>query len=122
MFEEMVKSSVGYATDYAKSPARVTPALPFEVYAGTYHNNYFGYVKIAPKGGALLLSLGPKKTSFALRHWDRDGFIYQPVGESAGGLSGVTFWVGPDQKASKVVIENLNTNGQGTFTRVTPKK
>ena len=122
MFEEMVKNSVGYTTDYAKPPARVSPALPFEAYAGAYHNTYFGDVEIAPKDGALLLRLGPKKTAFALRHWDRDVFIYQPVGESAGGLSGVTFWVGPDQKASKVVIENLDTNGQGTFTRVTAKK
>lgn len=122
MFEEMVKSSVGYVTDYAKPPARISPALPFEAYAGTYHNTYFGDVEIAPEDGALLLRLGPKKSSFALRHWDRDVFIYQPVGESAGGLSGVTFWVGPDHKASKVVIEDLNTNGQGTFSRVTAKK
>jgi hypothetical protein len=33
-------------------------------------------------------------------------------------LAGVFFTMGPDGKASSVTIENLNVNGQGTFTRV----
>jgi CubicO group peptidase (beta-lactamase class C family) len=122
MFDEDVKNSYGYSTDYSKPPAQVTPALHTDAYAGTYTNSYFGEIEIAPKGVGLVLRLGPKKTSFPLRHWDRDVFIYQPVGEAAGGLSGVTFLVGPEQKATQVVIENLNTHGQGTFTRVAAKK
>jgi CubicO group peptidase (beta-lactamase class C family) len=122
MFAEDVKNSYGYNTDYAKPPAQVTPALPATAYTGTYTNPYFGDIDIAPREGALALHLGPQKTSFPLRHYDRDVFIYQPVGESAGGLSGVTFLVGPDQKATQVVIENLNTHGQGTFSRVADKK
>ena len=122
MFAESVKNSYGYDTDYSKPPALVSPALPAEAYVGIYRNTYFGDIEVAAQKGALVLRLGPKKTSFDLRHWDRDVFIYQPVGESAGGLSGVTFWVGPERKATQVVIENLNVNGQGTFTRVTAKK
>jgi hypothetical protein len=74
------------------------------------------------KGGALLLRLGPKRNSFALRHWDRDVFAYQPEGEMAGGLSGVTFWVGPGRQATRVVVENLDIQGQGTFTRLPTTK
>src|SRR5262249_13439417 len=62
--------------------------------------------------------MGPKKTPFALRHWDRDVFFYQPAGEMAGGPSGVTFWVGPERRAMRGVVENLDGHGQGTFTRV----
>jgi CubicO group peptidase (beta-lactamase class C family) len=122
MFDEDVKNSYGYNTDYSKPPSQVTPALPAATYVGTYANPYFGDIDIAPHDSALVLRLGPKKTSLTLRHYDRDVFIYQPVGEAAGGLSGVTFLVGPDQQATQVVIENLNIHGQGTFPRVAAKK
>ena len=49
-------------------------------------------------------------------------FTYQPVGENAAGPSGVTFPVGPNQVASSVLIENLDVDGQGTFTRVPPAR
>ena len=65
----------------------------------------------------MVLKLGPKQEPFALRHFARDVFTYQPVGENAGGPSAVTFTVGPDQKAIAVTIENLDRNGQGTFSR-----
>jgi CubicO group peptidase (beta-lactamase class C family) len=122
MFEEFVKSSFGYDTDYTKAPAQVSPALPAEAYVGTYQNAYFGDIEIAAQDKALLLRLGPKKTAYDLRHYDRDVFFYQPVGESAGGLSGVTFRVGPEQQATEVVIEYLDTDGQGTFSRVAGKE
>jgi hypothetical protein len=61
--------------------------------------------------------LGPKQESFALRHFGRDVFTYQPVGEIAYGPSAVTFMVGADQNATSVTIENLDANGQGTFSR-----
>jgi len=52
-----------------------------------------------------------------MKHWDRDVFTYQPTGESAGGLAGVRFSIDPGGKADRVLIENLNLHGQGTFTR-----
>jgi hypothetical protein len=57
-----------------------------------------------------------------LRHWDRDVFLYQPEGENAAGPSAVAFWIGPDRKAVRVVVENLDVEGQGTFTRLPTKK
>jgi hypothetical protein len=117
-FAELAKPPYGTTTDYAKPPARKSPALPAEAYVGTYRNDYFGDLDVVEKDGALLLRLGPKKNSFALRHWDRDGFLYQPAGESAAGLSAVTFRVGPDRQANQVTVEDLNIHGQGTFTQV----
>jgi CubicO group peptidase (beta-lactamase class C family) len=113
----------GTAVDYSKPPARPSAAQAADVYLGTYHSDYFGDIEIAAgPGGQLELRLGPKRTAFPLKHWDRDVFLYQPVGEQAAGLSGVTFTVGAGQRANQVVIENLNTEsdgqGLGVFTRV----
>jgi hypothetical protein len=36
----------------------------------------------------------------------------------SGGLSQVAFTVGADQKATQLVIENLDVGGQGTFSRL----
>ena len=110
------------ATDYSKPRAEKSPPLPFETYRGAYHNDYFGDLEVEEKDGALVLRMGPKRKAFALRHWDRDVFVYQAEGENAEGLSGVAFWVGPDRKAMRVVVEALDTQGQGTFTRLPAKK
>jgi hypothetical protein len=61
--------------------------------------------------------LGQRQDPYTLRHFDRDVFTYQPVGENAYGPSAVTFQVGADRKATSLTIENLNITGQGTFTR-----
>jgi hypothetical protein len=53
-----------------------------------------------------------------LRHWDRDTFLYQPPGENAEGPGGVIFRVGPGRRATAVLVESFNRDGQGTFTRV----
>ncbi len=66
----------------------------------------------------LALRLGPKQEPYALRHFDRDVFTYQPVGENAYGPSAVTFQVGAAGSATAVTIENLDTTGQGRFERV----
>ena len=121
IFAAMAKPTYGTATDYLKTPARPSPALPLEAYVGKYRNDYFGDLEIVEKDKALILRLGPKMAEFALRHWDRDVFTYQPLGENAGGLSGITFWVGPDRKASRLVVENLDIHDQGTFVRLAPK-
>jgi CubicO group peptidase (beta-lactamase class C family) len=122
VFAAQFRPAYGTAVDYSKPPAQKSPPLPLPNYLGTYRNDYFGDLEVAEKDGALLLRLGPKKTPFALRHWDRDVFLYQPEGENAGGPSAVTFQVGPDGKGVRVVVENLDIHGQGTFTREPAKK
>jgi CubicO group peptidase (beta-lactamase class C family) len=121
-FEELARPAYGTALDYRKPPAKKSPPLPPEAYLGTYGNVYFGAIEVLERDGGLRLRLGPKKTEFPLRHWDRDVFLYQPAGEMAGGLSAVTFTVGPDRRGTRVAIENLDVHGQGTFTRIPPGK
>jgi CubicO group peptidase (beta-lactamase class C family) len=120
IFAAVSQQYAGQGRDYSQPPAQKTPPLPAVAYAGTYQNDFFGNAEVEATGDRLVLRLGPDKTPFPLQHFDRDLFLYQPVGEFAGGPIGVAFQVGPDQKATSVVIENLDiySRGQGAFTRV----
>ena len=65
---------------------------------------------------------GPRKTPFSLKHYNRDVFFYETAGENAVGLTGVTFTIGAHGKATSMVVENLNSEGLGTFARVPDEK
>jgi len=57
-----------------------------------------------------------------MQHYDRDTFTYETEGENAVGRSGITFTIGPDGKATQVVVENLNVRGEGVFKRIPDQK
>ncbi|SIO67403.1 CubicO group peptidase, beta-lactamase class C family [Singulisphaera sp. GP187] len=117
IFASLAKPAYGTATVDSMPPAPKLPPLPSVAYLGSYRNDNFGDLEVREQDGSLRLSIGQTMNTFALRHRDRDVFTYQPEGEMAGGPSAVTFWVVPDRKAARVVIENLDIRGQGTFTR-----
>ncbi len=108
--------------DYSKSPATHTPPLKNEAYISSYANDFFGDISIIEKADGLAIVLGPKKMTFAMKHYDRDTFAYQTAGENAVGTSGITFTIGPDGKATSVLVENLNAHGEGAFKRVPAQK
>jgi hypothetical protein len=126
IFAMLFVPDYGNAVDYTKPPAHPSPALSIDAYVGTYHNDFNGEIEIAAQDGGLVLKQGPRQDAFPLTHFDRDVFTYQPVGENAYGLSGVTFTVGADGKATSVVVENLDVYepglGPGPFTRVRGKQ
>lgn len=103
---------------YANPPAAPAPALPNSAYVGTYTNDFVGDVHVIEKDGGLVLEEGPAKLTFPLKHLDRDLFIYYPYAEIPDYPSGVTFTIGAAQKATQVVIDDLNSDGQGVLTRV----
>jgi hypothetical protein len=105
----------GTSVDYSKMPDLQLPALSAAAYVGLYDNDLFGPIEIVGTDAGLVLRLGPKRNSFALTHFERDVFTYQPKGENAYGLSAVTFTIGANRQATGVTIENLDTNRQGTF-------
>jgi len=109
--------------DYSKPPTSPAPALENGAYLGKYANDFFGDIAIVEKDGGLAIVEGPKKLTFSVKHYDRDTFTYDTIGENAVGRSGVTFTIGPDDQATQVVVENLNAQGEGTFKRVsTPER
>lgn len=103
--------------DYSKPPAEPAPALKNGSYLGRYTNELYGDIEIAEVDGALALRQGPLRQPYRMKHYDRDTFIYQTDGENAAGPSGVIFRIGPDGRASSVLIEHLNHDGQGVFER-----
>ncbi len=106
--------------DYSKPPASPAPALKNSAYVGRYTNDFFGEISIIEKDSGLAIVQGPK--SFPMRHYDHDTFAYETQGENAVGTSGITFAIGPDGKATQVVVENLNVHGEGVFKRVLGQK
>jgi CubicO group peptidase (beta-lactamase class C family) len=103
---------------YAKPPSSPATALPNSAYVGTYNNDFLGDVQVIEKDGGLSIQEGPNKLTFPLKHFDRDLFIYYPYAEIPDYPSAVTFTIGADQTAMQVVIDDLNSNGQGILTRV----
>jgi hypothetical protein len=107
--------------DYSKAPASRVPALVNEVYVGTYVNDFYGNLDIVVQDGKLTMRQGPKKLAYPLMPYTRDTFYYDTAGESDVGLSGVMFTMGADGTATRVVVENLNHDELGAFTRVPDK-
>ena len=107
----------GTEIDYRKPPDKPIPPLPFDAYVGIYYNDFFGEIEVTRQLSWLALELGPKKEAFPMGHYDGNIFYYQPMGENAYGLSGVTFTIGADGKASSVLVENLDVKSPGTFIR-----
>jgi CubicO group peptidase (beta-lactamase class C family) len=117
-FSDPATFGVFAGADYSKTPLSPTPPLANSAYLGTYNNSFFGDVQIIEKGDGLAVIEGPGKLTFPLKHYDRDIFTYQTVGENASGTTGVTFTVGSEGKATTLVIENLNVRGEGMFIKV----
>ena len=123
LFSDPATTGTVLGFDYSKPPASPAPALKNGAYLGKYANDFFGDIAIVEKDGGLAIVEGPKKLTFPLKHYDRDTFTYDTIGENAVGKSGVTFTIGPDGQATQVVVENLNVHGEGTFKRVsTPER
>jgi hypothetical protein len=106
-------------TDYSKPPESPAPALANSAYLGTFANKFFGDIQIVEEDNGLAIVEGPHKLTFPLRHYDRDVFTYETEGENAAGVTGATFTIGADGKATTVVVENLNVRGEGMFKRPT---
>ncbi len=108
--------------DYSKPPASPAPASKNSAYLGRYTNDFFGDISIIEKDSGLAIVQGPKNKTFPMKHYDRDTFTYETEGENAVGRSGITFTIGPDGKATQVVVENLNVRGEGVFKRIPDQK
>ena len=117
LFATTMAPEYGTAVDYSNPRAQPSPPLPAAAYVGRYSCDLYGAIEISGADAGMVVSLGPKRAPFVLSHFERDVFTYQPVGENAYGPSAVTFTIGADRKARSVTIENLDINGQGTFTR-----
>mgnify|MGYP001400338185 CR=1 FL=1 len=112
-------SAFGRSTAGAEAPvrdARSAPRASRSNYVGDYLNDLYGPIGVVDAAEGLSLTLGPKPTPYPLRHYSGDIFTFQPPGENASGVSPVRFSRSGD-KATSVVIDYFNGNGQGVFLR-----
>ncbi|MFD3748211.1 serine hydrolase [Nocardia sp. NPDC058633] len=95
------------------APANPAPAQPLSTYADTYDSEYWGPATISATDTGLVLTIGPARREYPLRHWDGDTFAFEPSGENAppGSVSSVRFDDGT------LTIDYFDENGLGTFTR-----
>lgn len=118
VYDGLVQSFATAAAAYATPPVSPAPALAPVAYAGRYTNAYFGDLTVdAGAGGALAISVGARPAVLALRHWERDLFIYEPAPELPGEMAAATFAIDVNGEASAVTLESLDSYGQGAFTR-----
>lgn len=117
IFSDPVTLGLDKVTDYSKLPSTPSAALKNEAYIGMYSNELFGPASIIEEGNQLSVVLGPSKTRYQLKHYDRDTFTYLPPGENSPGASGISFTIGSDGRAMQMIVENLNEHSQGVFTR-----
>ena len=120
-YEAEMKKQGHSPIDYAKTPPSRGAALANGVYVGTYENDFYGELEIAAQDGGLTMRHGPERLAYPLTHYDRDTFFYDTGPEMADGLRGVTFLIGGEGKAARVVVENLDKEGLGAFTRAQGK-
>lgn len=94
-------------------PASPAPARPAQSYTGRYDNEYWGPATVSEEDGALVLSLGPRRQSYPLTHWDGDVFTFGLSDENAppGSVSAATF------TGDSLRLEYFDADGMGTFTR-----
>jgi CubicO group peptidase (beta-lactamase class C family) len=103
---------------YAAPPDPATPALPAAAYVGTYANAYVGDAVVSEGPDGLTLAVGPEgRTRWALRHFDRDTFVYFPDPEMPTRPSAAQFRVGPDGKAASLELETFADTGWGALDR-----
>jgi CubicO group peptidase (beta-lactamase class C family) len=98
-------------------PAHPAPAAALATYTGTYNSAYYGVAMVSVKNGNLLLTIGPQRHAFTLRHWDGNVFTYVPPGESGGSVSAVTFAQNADGRGMTMTIEFYDQDGLGKFSR-----
>jgi hypothetical protein len=104
------------------APPGASPPLPFDVYTGTYANDFYGEVTVGEEDDGLILKLGPNPNRHPLRHWDRDTFSYRLAGSGSAYLEqlGAVFTIGAEGYADAVTV-GLGVIGpdieEATFTR-----
>ena len=115
-FQNLIETSNNETTDYSKLTPPDSPASsgPLSAYAGTYGNNYYGNIEISEQHGSLWMRLPDNGALYSLTHWDGEKFTYRFEAEQGIGTRAVVFNL---SGTPQVVIENLQVEGNGIFTR-----
>ena len=102
------------------STANPLPPLPLNAYTGTYSNPVYGDLVITIKGNDLIGEIGPRKTQWVFKHYNRDTFSiwWSPIED---GSNKALFYMNAENKPNQVFIESLAAENQGLFQRKVEK-
>lgn len=102
----------------ARRSENAEPFGELDSLVGRYQNAYFGSANVKATDQGLVIELEPEGATFQLEHWSNTIFALTPRGENAppGSRSSVAF----DVEGGQFVIDYLNEDGLGTWTRATP--
>lgn len=102
-------------------PAQPAAPLGSNAYTGTYANDYYGNAVVEAGGSGLQLRMGPAgATTYLLRHWDGNTFVFDLSGENAepGSVSRIDFRPGPTGVSESLQIEYFAQDiARGVFKR-----
>ncbi|MGI4848669.1 MAG: serine hydrolase [Janthinobacterium lividum] len=118
LFQDYIAAHTSSERDYSIKPQPGAPALPLASYAGVYHNDFYGPVRIAIGQGALQLTIGPRNIVMQMTHWDGDTFIATTPDPDINDGGAAVFSIGPQQRAVRLRLENYDLKGEGDFVRV----
>ncbi len=98
-----------------QKPDNALPPQPLENYAGAYANPLYDTAHVTTHDKGLILSMGPRKQSFALVPWNQDIFTFKDriFGDD-------TCYVSFDSRPEGIsgfTLDCLDTDGMGTFQR-----
>ncbi|ODR10637.1 serine hydrolase [Mycolicibacillus koreensis] len=76
-----------------KAPRGAKPPASLRSYTGTYFNDFWGDATVTETRDGLELTLGPRRDTVALHHWDGDTFTFTPKSDTVpdGMVSKATF-------------------------------
>lgn len=97
-----------------KNPLPGQPALPLELYAGSYTSPIYGEAVVSVKDGTLHIRLGKNHTQFDLQHWERDIFKFKWTFIDEEG-SFVLFYPNSSGNIETMEIEPFKKEGGGVF-------
>lgn len=112
--EKFIAAEEGGRKTY-QLPEGCIPHIELDRYKGRFYNDFFGEIKIEDENGLLSLIIGPKSLRFPLRHFDKDTFIMNTIGENGVGESKVVFEFSIEGWPKRVTIDYLNNHGLGIF-------
>jgi CubicO group peptidase (beta-lactamase class C family) len=101
---------------YSEPATHPAPARRLDAYVGGYTNRLYGDLTVSKRHGALLVTVGPGRKQFPLRHHSGDDFYFRTTGEDKSGFSGAIF-AGPPRRVSSLRINAWDADELGTFVR-----
>jgi CubicO group peptidase (beta-lactamase class C family) len=91
-FAEATADQLGRdTTPYTQRPADFTPPRDLSAYAGRYRSGFYGSVRLQARGNRLIMTIGPDRQRYVVRHYSGDTFYYMTRGEDRTGLRSASF-------------------------------